>query len=169
MYVQKYGRRLVKPLRIEKNRNVKQRNQSSTMHGDREAFALSILTTKFFFFFQKISKTRRNLKTSLLSCSVTNQVLAQVQAQLDVLRNWEETKASRLFSCCRVPSRTRCWRSFMCSGMQSMEDSGWQPWSATRSMSTSSFSWLKLQLHQLRSHGVRHRHPSLLFPAVNVG
>ena len=40
MYGQKYGRKLVKPLRIEKKKNGQKRSQSSTMLGDWEGFTL---------------------------------------------------------------------------------------------------------------------------------
>ena len=43
---QKYGPRLVKPLRIEKNKNGKTRSQNSTMLEDWEAFASLILMTR---------------------------------------------------------------------------------------------------------------------------
>ena len=42
----KYGRKLVKPLRIEKNWNGQKRNQSSTMLEDQGEFTLSILMMK---------------------------------------------------------------------------------------------------------------------------
>ena len=59
MYGQKYGRKLVKPLRIEKNRNGQKRNQSSTMLEDWEEFTLSILTTKNTKKFSKTKKTKK--------------------------------------------------------------------------------------------------------------
>ena len=52
---QKYGRKLVKPLRLEKNKNGKTRSQNSTMLEDWEEFTLSILMTKII---KKILKTR---------------------------------------------------------------------------------------------------------------
>ena len=52
---QKYRRKLVKPLRIEKNRNGQEKNQGSTMFEDSEEFTLSILTTKNT---KKLSKLR---------------------------------------------------------------------------------------------------------------
>ena len=46
VYVQKYGRKLVKPLRIEKNRNGQNKNRSLTMLKEREEFTSSIQMTK---------------------------------------------------------------------------------------------------------------------------
>ena len=60
MYGQKYGRTLVKPLRIEKNRNGQKRNRSSTLLEDWGEFNLSILTTKNT---KKISRMREELET----------------------------------------------------------------------------------------------------------
>ena len=55
MYYQKYGQKLVKPLRIEENKHGKKRCQNSTMHEDWEEFTLLILMAKIT---KKLSKMR---------------------------------------------------------------------------------------------------------------
>ena len=55
MYGQKFGRKLVKPLRIEKSRNGRKRNRSLTMLESWEGFTSSIQMTKSI---QKLSKTQ---------------------------------------------------------------------------------------------------------------
>ena len=58
MFGQKYGRKLVKPLRIEKNRNGQKKSQNLTMLDNWEEFTLLIQTTKNTKKFSKMRGTR---------------------------------------------------------------------------------------------------------------